>query len=116
MTDEKILNESCEAQAVPEEDLESVAGGGGPGYQTTNRSTYSSGDYPRYKIGDRVEVKYVPVRFPQNERWMPFIVTGVSSTKNGGTFCKEFTYTLKSVYDDSTVLTDVYESCIRWDK
>lgn len=113
MTDEKILNESCEAQVVSEEELGNVAGGSGPGYQTTNSSTYSSGDIPKYRIGDSVLVKYIPIRFPQNKRWMPFFVTGVSSTKNGGVFCKEFTYSLKSAYEGGTVLTDVYESCIR---
>lgn len=38
-----------EAQKITEEELEMVTGGSKPGYQTTNSSTYSSGDMPKYK-------------------------------------------------------------------
>lgn len=102
-----------EAQNVSEEELEMVTGGNKPGYQTTNNSTYSSGDTPKYKIGDKVEIKHVPLHFPQDVSWKPFYVTEVSTSKNGGILCKEYTYTLKFADDGDCILTGVYESCMR---
>lgn len=102
-----------EAQKITEEELEMVTGGSKPGYQTTNSSTYSSGDMPKYKIGDKVLVKYIPLHFANREIWQPFRVTGVSSSKDGGVICKEYTYTLEFDGDGDSVLTGVYESCLR---
>lgn len=113
MKNEKELNEICEAQNVSEENLESITGGNSPGYQITNSSTYSSGNAPKYKVGDKVEVKYIPLHFSQNERWLSFYVTDVSTEKNGGLLCKEFTYSLKDTGEGNRVLTGVYESCMR---
>lgn len=113
MTEEKKVNSSYKTQEVSEAELEGVTGGNSPGYQTTNNSTYRSGNRPKYNVGDIVQVKFIPVRFPQNERWISFYVTGVSTDKDGGLIFTEYTYTLKDTVDGSCVLTDVYESCMR---
>lgn len=113
MKDEKRLNNGYEAEEVLAEELETVTGGSGIGYQTKNKSLYRSGDKPKYKVGDVVEVKYIPTHFASTARWLSFYVTGVSTSKNGGTICKEFTYSLKDTGEGKRILTGVYESCMR---
>jgi hypothetical protein len=74
-------------------------------------TTYSSGDTPKYKVGDTV-YKLLVILPEFNKRKLqkfcvPCEVTGVSTKKSGFIF-REFTYTVKSVTGE--VIENVYES------
>lgn len=84
----------------------------GGGYVTQNSSLYKSGDTPKFKVGDFVKVEYY-ASATGNNPWVTFLVTGVSSTRNGGEYFKEFTYTVMKVGAHDEVLKNVYESCLR---
>ena len=74
-------------------------------------ATYSSGDTPKYKVGDKV-YKVLVILPELNKRklqkfCMPCEITGVSTKKSGFIF-REFTYTIKSATGEVT--ENVYES------
>ena len=73
--------------------------------------TYSSGDTPKYKVGDKV-YKVLVILPEFNKRKLqkfcvPCDITGVSAKKSGFIF-REFTYTIK--YATGEVVENVYES------
>jgi hypothetical protein len=74
-------------------------------------TTYSSGDTPKYKIGDKVYRLLVIVpefnKGKLQKFCVPCEVIGVSTKKSGFIF-REFTYTVKSVTGE--VIENVYES------
>lgn len=98
-----------EIKELNEGTLKEVSGSGE--YHRTNSSTYKSGDTPRYKAGDKVQVLYYPGRTDGGSYYVDFTVDKVSETKDGGIVCKEFTYELVSS-SDGTRLTGVFESCM----
>lgn len=104
---------------VPEEKLEDVAGGmipPVPSYTviTTNHSRYSSGDTPKYYVGQHVKVF---CSTPTGKVKLSCVILGVSSTANCGTFCKEFGYRIQITeaangHLDGKICVGVYESCL----
>lgn len=116
MKDIKNLKNNGEARELEQEELEKVSGS--VYYFTQNLSLYSSGDTPKYKIGETVKIDWA--RTPAHDRMETLCkITGVSATKNGGTYCKEYTYTVQTIPTPSGVLSksetvyNVYESCLR---
>ena len=73
--------------------------------------TYSSGDTPKFKVGDHV-YKTVIILPTLNKKLQKFCVAheikGVSAKKSG-LFFKEFTYTVKSL-ETGEIIDNVYES------
>ena len=109
---------------LPDQQLQDVAGG----YRTSsilsvvtdNFDKYSSGDTPKYAVGQHLEIEagqygtYIKI---------PCEVLSVSETKTGGYFYKEFVYSvvilpfslpLMKEYEAfvGKVYDDVYESCL----
>lgn len=74
-------------------------------------ATYSSGDTPKYKVGDKVyKLLVIPPEFNKRKLQkfcVPCEITGVSTEKSGFIF-REFTYTAKSATGELT--ENVYES------
>ena len=104
-------------EKLTDQQLENVAGGAIKVY-TDNDSKYESGDTPKYKVGQRlnIEADFSHTRIPCE-------VLSVSNSKTGGWIYKEFVYSvvilpfrhsfrpkfealIGKVYDD------VYESCL----
>jgi hypothetical protein len=73
--------------------------------------TYSSGDTPKYKVGDKVYrlLIIMPTKKRKLQKFcVPCEVTGVSTKKSGFIF-REFTYTVKSLTTGEAT-ENVYES------
>lgn len=73
--------------------------------------TYSSGNTPKYKVGDKVYRLLVISPAPKRKLQKFCVaceITGVSTKKSGFIF-KEFTYTVKSL-TTSEIAENVYES------
>ena len=78
---------------LEDQQLEDVAGGSEQDYETTphitNRSKYSSGDTPKYAVGQRLKIaagdSYVKI---------PCEVLSVSESATGGFWYKEFVYSI----------------------
>ena len=73
--------------------------------------TYSSGDAPKYKVGDKVYRVFIIMPTPKRKLQKFCIaheVTEVSAKKSGFIF-KEFTYTVKSLATGE-ITENVYES------
>lgn len=94
---------------LKDDELSKVTGGA---YVIKNKSPYSSGSTPKFRINQRVLLENVSSRQDRPSSWDAFSVLAVSATPDGGTFYKEFTYTLKGITSDLTI-EGVYESCIR---
>lgn len=75
-------------------------------------ATYSSGDTPKYKVGDKVyKLVIIPAKLFKRKLQkfcMPCEVAGVSSKKSGFIF-REFTYTVKML-NTGEIVENVYES------
>jgi hypothetical protein len=117
-------NNNTTTNTLSEEILKEVSGGyiGPNDYvspEIENSSFYSSGDTPKYCVGQRVGLKFC-VNSAAGKAGAAIAacsVVGISETKNCGTFCKEFSYTVEllenvgranigSQYDG------IYESCL----
>lgn len=104
---------------VPEEKLEDVAGGQLPPVVpyiviTTNHSRYSSGDTPKYHVGQYVKVF---CSTPLGKVKTTCVILSVSDTANCGLFCKEFGYRIQITeavngYLEGETYPGVYESCL----
>ena len=109
---------------LQDKELEDVAGGLAAGGRneneieiyTDNSSTYSSGDTPKYAVGQELKIRAKNV----NYHYLTCSVLNVSETKTGGLICKEFVYRVKiTAVPNATfeafvgkVYDDVYESCL----
>ena len=73
--------------------------------------TYSSGDTPKYKVGDkayRIRIIMPTLKTKVQKFSIEYEIIKVSSKKSG-LFFKEFTYTIQAL-DNGEVIEDVYES------
>ena len=74
--------------------------------------TYSSGDKPKYKVGDNAyRIRIITPKFLKTKMQkfsIKYKIIKVSDEKSG-LFFKEFTYTIKA-FDNGEVIEDVYES------
>ena len=109
---------------LKDKELEDVAGGLAVGGRneneieiyTDNSSTYSSGDTPKYAVGQELKIRAKNV----NYHYLTCSVLGVSETKTGGLICKEFVYRVKITAVPNAafeafvgkVYNGVYESCL----
>ena len=109
---------------LQDKELEDVAGGLAAGGRneneieifTDNSSTYSSGDTPKYAVGQELKLRAKNIQY----HYLTCSVLGVSETKTGGLICKEFVYKVKiTAVPNATfeafvgkVYDDVYESCL----
>ena len=112
------------AGKIPDQQLEDVSGGLCPGGRkeneieifTDNSSTYSSGDTPKYAVGQELKLRAKNTQY----HYLTCSVLGVSETKTGGLICKEFVYRVKiTAVPNATfeafvgkVYDGVYESCL----
>jgi hypothetical protein len=74
--------------------------------------TYSSGDKPKYKVGDKVYRIVIVMPKSLNTKMQKFCVAyeiKKVSTKKSGLFFTEFTYTIQAL-NDGEIIEDVYES------
>lgn len=114
--DKKVWND------ISDQQLEEIVGGivtsRVPVIKKENSSFYSSGDTPKYSVGQRVgiECTYMNSTFK-----IPCIVLSVSEAATGGIFCKEFVYSVEITPPSSAeplkilqgkVYDSVYESCL----
>ena len=109
---------------LQDKELEDVAGGLAAGGRneneieiyTDNSSTYSSGDTPKYAVGQELKLRAQNIQY----HYLTCSVLGVNETKTGGLICKEFVYRVKiTAVPNATfeafvgkVYDDVYESCL----
>lgn len=113
-------------QLLSEDSLEKVAGGYiGPDTPVTpdtkNSSFYSSGNTPKYCVGQRVGLKFKYKAAYSHDGYdsvmAPCSVIGVSSTRDSGSICPEFSYTVELLVNvgnarRGTPYYGVYESCL----
>ena len=110
---------------LPDQQLQDVAGGyrtsGILSVVTDNFDKYSSGDTPKYAVGQHLVIMAGP--YGTAHMRIPCEVLSVSETKTGGYFYKEFVYSvvilpfslpLMKEYEAfvGKVYDDVYESCL----
>lgn len=110
---------------LPDQQLQDVAGGyrtsGILSVVTDNSDKYSSGDTPKYAVGQHLEIAAGP--YGDAHTRIPCEVLSVSKTKTGGYFYKEFVYSvvilpfslpLMKGYEAfvGEVYDGVYESCL----
>lgn len=110
---------------LPDQQLQDVAGGyrtsGILSVVTENFSKYSSGDTPKYAVGQHLEIAAGPHGDAHTR--IPCEVLSVSETKTGGYFYKEFVYSVVILpfslpfmkgYEAfvGEVYDGVYESCL----
>ena len=109
---------------LQDKELEDVAGGLAVGgrneneivISTDNSSTYSSGDTPKYAVGQELKLRAKNIQY----HYLTCSVLGVNETKTGGLICKEFVYRVKITAVPNAafeafvgkVYDDVYESCL----
>ena len=109
---------------LQDKELEDVAGGLAVGgrneneiaISTDNSSTYSSGDTPKYAVGQELKIRAKNIQY----HYLTCSVLGVSETKTGGLICKEFVYRVKITAVPNAafeafvgkVYDGVYESCL----
>ena len=87
------MTNKLDVQRLEDQQLEDVAGGSKQDYVTTphitNRSKYTSGDTPKYAVGQRLKIaagdSYVKI---------PCEVLSVSESATGGFWYKEFVYSI----------------------
>ena len=102
---------------LEDQQLEDVAGGA-PIVYTINSSEYTSGDTPKYAVGQhlKIEADFTHTRIPCE-------VLSVSEEKTGGWIYKEFVYSVKILPFPGSYkpklqsligkeYTEVYESCL----
>lgn len=94
---------------------------GGVGMKTYNKSTYKSGDTPKFKKGDIVTIYYMDAS--GNDHSCTGKILDVSSDKCCGSICPEFGYKvqiisvsmralgLRKAYEGK-IYENVYESCL----
>ncbi len=113
---ENITNK-LDDQRLDDQRLEDVAGGA-PRVYTQNTSEYTSGDTPKYAVGQHVEIEA-----SASHTKIPCEVLSVSETKSGGWIYKEFVYSVvilpfkhsfRPEFESliGKVYDDVYESCL----
>ena len=101
---------------LEDQQLEDVAGG--ISVYTQNTSEYTSGDTPKYAVGQHVEIEA-----SASHTKIPCEVLSVSETKSGGWIYKEFVYSVvilpfkhsfRPEFESliGKVYDDVYESCL----
>lgn len=110
---------------LPDQQLQDVAGGFAQSSSisviTDNFGKYSSGDTPKYAVGQHLEIAAGP--YGNAHTRIPCEVLSVSETATGGYFYKEFVYSvvilpfslpLMKEYEAfvGKVYDDVYESCL----
>ena len=117
-------NNNTTTHALPEEILEEVSGGYIGRNDSvlpvkSNNSLYSSGDTPKYCVGQRVGLRFLVYSATglQGNTTAACSVVGISETKDCGTFCKEFGYTVELLENIGkanigTRYDGVYESCL----
>lgn len=119
-------NNKSEQNRVADQQLEEIVGGYGadsssgnniPKVITCNKSKYSSGDFPKYTVGQRLTIECtchgIKVKLPCE-------VLSVSETATGGFWYKEFVYSIKMMdvcleafsILSGKVYQSVYESCL----
>lgn len=104
---------------ISEQELENVAGGEAttdnlPILHLKNDSFYSSGDTPKYSVGQEVVITY---NYRRETHKLRCKIVGVTETKECGVFCREFGYSIElleslPLFPKGTVRNNVYESCI----
>ena len=115
-----------ENKALNEKELEKVNGGlltmlFSSGIVSDNADSYSSGSEPKYRVGEELTIKY-KIAF-DNTYDCTCVVLGVSSNKNAGMFCREYTYTVRITQvpeevakSDNAIVgatySGVFESCL----
>ena len=110
---------------LPDQQLQDVAGGFAQSSSisviTDNFGKYSSGETPKYAVGQHLEIAAGP--YGNAHTRIPCEVLSVSETATGGYFYKEFVYSvvilpfslpLMKEYEAfvGKVYDDVYESCL----
>lgn len=110
---------------IPDDQMETVSGGKTtlshilPKPITSNRGKYSSGETPKYSVGQRLKIQ---CEYRSRTTKVSCEVLSVSSTRNCGIFYKEFGYQIK-ILDPiggsspalnllGKIFNDVYESCL----
>ena len=82
---------------------------------TSKLTSYSSGDLPKFNIGDSVKIKW---RIANDlEILCRAEVMGVSDSKSGGILFRKYTYSVKILTCPNTdmigmIETDVHENCL----
>ena len=111
---------------VPDNQLEDITGGNNLGPMPisasqivpvpiiSNYGTYSSGDTPKYQVGQQLGIKY---RFRGEILMVRCMVLSVSQGADLGVFCEEFGYTVEILSEiapgfKGKVVENVYESCL----
>ena len=119
-------NNKSEQNHVADQQMEEIVGGNGryssdayntPQVITSNKSRYSSGDFPKYTVGQRLAIE---CSLHGNKVNIPCEVLSVSETATGGFWYKEFVYTIKMMDVcleafstlSGKVYQSVYESCL----
>lgn len=117
-------NNKIGLNAINDQQLEEIVGGytnkldNSPHVITYNRGTYSSGDFPKYAVGQRVQIECSHNRGCRTK--IPCIILSVSEAATGGVIYKEFLYSveimppsIKPFYElKGTICDSVYESCL----
>ena len=117
-------NNNTTTHALPEEILEEVSGGYIDRNDNVlpikgNDSFYSSGDTPKYCVGQRVGLRFrvCSAAGKLSNTTAACSVVGISETTDCGTFFKEFSYTVELLENVGrarigTQYDGIYESCL----
>lgn len=111
LSDDDLLHVSG-GRSIQDEQGEKIREGR---FVTSSLSNYSSGEFPKYSVGDFVKIKWrigMDMEVPCSAE-----ILGISESRNGGLLFRKYTYSVRILSCPNsgligTIETDVHENCL----